>query len=200
MRIGDRLKNAYSNFSTTTQHCLPRTLGRWTRRQSRLVSLSKCLTNTIFSETSSVDGCYQRRSESMGEGPHLRLPEPFAQCDRKVTCARSFRGRLKKLAPHDSDQSLTCRVNTVQKVDVAQRVDELLFLYTNIRPRHQRNKTTMGRIVPSNLLIDYNGSLLGDCSKLLRFPNMVSTLSEGLQSDRLRYARFDSEYMTQIDL
>jgi len=34
----------------------------------------------------------------------------------------------------------TCWVNTVQKVDVAQRVDELLFLYTNIRPRHQRNK------------------------------------------------------------
>jgi hypothetical protein len=120
------------------------------------VSLSKCLTNTIFSETSSVDGCYQRRSESMGEGPHLRLSEPFAQCDQKVTCARSFRGRLKKLAPHDSDQSLTCRVNTVQKVD--------------------------------------------GCSKLLRFRNMVSTLREGLQSDRLRYARFDSEYMIQIDL
>ena len=32
--------------------------------------------------------------------------------------------------------------------DVAQRVDELAFLYTNIRLRHQRNKTTVGRIVP----------------------------------------------------
>jgi hypothetical protein len=29
-------------------------------------------------------------------------------------------------------------------VNVAQRVDELLFLYTNIRLRHQRNKTTVG--------------------------------------------------------
>ncbi len=38
---------------------------------------------------------------------------------------------------------LTCGVNTVQKVDVAQRVDELAFLYTNIRPRHQRNRTTV---------------------------------------------------------
>ncbi|MFZ0940649.1 MAG: hypothetical protein WAN63_14535 [Candidatus Sulfotelmatobacter sp.] len=46
------------------------------------------------------------------------------------------------------------------KVDVAQRVDELLFLYTNIRLRHQRNKTTAGRIVPSHLPTDYNGSLL----------------------------------------
>jgi hypothetical protein len=43
---------------------------------------------------------------------------------------------------------------------VAQRVDELLFLYTNIRLRHQRNKTTVGRIVPSHLPTDYNGGLL----------------------------------------
>ena len=41
---------------------------------------------------------------------------------------------------------------TVQKVDVAQWVDELAFLYTNIRLRHQRNRTTVGRIVPSHLL------------------------------------------------
>ena len=42
---------------------------------------------------------------------------------------------------------------TVQKVDVAQWVDELLaVLYTNIRLRHQRNRTTVGRIVPSHLL------------------------------------------------
>jgi hypothetical protein len=63
-------------------------------------------------------------------------------------------------------------VNIVQKVDVAQRVDELLFLYTNIRLRHQRNKTTVGRIVPSCLLRNYNGGLLGDCSELLRFRNI----------------------------
>ena len=42
------------------------------------------------------------------------------------------------------DRSLTCCVSDVQKVDVAQRVEELLFLYTNIRLRHQRNKTTVG--------------------------------------------------------
>ena len=47
---------------------------------------------------------------------------------------------------------LDLRVNTVRKVDVAQWVDELAFLYTNIRLRHQRNKTTVGRIVPSHLL------------------------------------------------
>jgi hypothetical protein len=29
-----------------------------------------------------------------GEAPHLRLSGPFAQCDQKVTCAGSFRGRL----------------------------------------------------------------------------------------------------------
>jgi len=67
---------------------------------------------------------------------------------------------------------LTCCVNTVQKVDVAQRVDELLFLYTNIRLRHQRNKTTVGRMVPSYLLRDYNAGLLDDCSQLLRFRNI----------------------------
>jgi hypothetical protein len=59
-----------------------------------------------------------------------------------------------------------------EKVDVAQRVDELLFLYTNIRLRHQRNKTTVGRIVPSHLLRNYTGGLLGDCSKLLRSGNI----------------------------
>jgi hypothetical protein len=74
--------------------------------------------------------------------------------------------------PHDSRPNLTCCVNTVQKVDVAQRVDELLFLYTNIRLRHQRNKTTEGRIVPSYLPTDYNGDPLGDCSKLLSFRNI----------------------------
>jgi hypothetical protein len=41
---------------------------------------------------------------------------------------------------------------TVQKVDVAEWVDELAVLYTNIRLRHQRNRTTVGRIVPSHLL------------------------------------------------
>jgi hypothetical protein len=40
------------------------------------------------------------------------------------------------------------------------------------RLRHQRNKTTVGRIVPSYLLRNYNGGLLGDCSKLLRFRNI----------------------------
>jgi hypothetical protein len=30
----------------------------------------------------------------------------------------------------------------------------------------------LGRIVPSYLLRNYNGGLLGDCSKLLRFRNI----------------------------
>jgi hypothetical protein len=34
---------------------------------------------------------------------------------------------------------------TVQKVDVAQWVDDIAFLYMDIRLRHQRNKTTVGR-------------------------------------------------------
>jgi hypothetical protein len=34
---------------------------------------------------------------------------------------------------------------TVPKVDVAQRVDDIAFQYMDIRLRHQRNKTTVGR-------------------------------------------------------
>jgi hypothetical protein len=37
------------------------------------------------------------------------------------------------------------------KKDVAQRVDELAFLYTNIRLRHQRDTAAVGRMVPSYL-------------------------------------------------
>ena len=66
-----------------------------------------------------------------------------------------------------------CCVTTVQKkVDVAQRVDELLFLYTSIRLRLQRNETTVGRIVPSYLLRNYNGGPLGNWSQLLIFQNI----------------------------
>ena len=43
-----------------------------------------------------------------------------------------------------------------------------------MRLRHQRNKATVGRIVPSHLLTYYNGDLLGDCSKWLRFRNQLS--------------------------
>jgi len=78
-------------------------------------------------------------------------------------------GKLSARQSWSRPNYLTCCVNTVQKVDVAQRVDELAFLYTNIRLRHQRNKTTVGRLVPSYLLTDYSGGLLGDCSQLLRF-------------------------------
>jgi hypothetical protein len=34
---------------------------------------------------------------------------------------------------------------TVRKVDVAQWVDDRTFLYMDIRLRHQRNETTVGR-------------------------------------------------------
>jgi hypothetical protein len=34
---------------------------------------------------------------------------------------------------------------TVRKIDVAQWVDDIAFLYMDIRLRHQRNKTTVGR-------------------------------------------------------
>ena len=57
-----------------------------------------------------------------------------------------LRGVLR--TPHESDPSLSCGVNPFEHLDVAQRVDKLLFLYTNIRLRHQRNK------VPSHLLRD----------------------------------------------
>ena len=76
---------------------------------------------------------------------------------------------------------------TVQKVDVAQRVDELLFLYTSIRLRHQRNKTTVGRIVPSYLPRDYNGDLFGDCSRLLRFRNKFDAMWQDLYGCRAGY-------------
>jgi hypothetical protein len=52
------------------------------------------------------------------------------------------------------------REHRSKKVDVAQRVDELLFLYTNVRLRHQRNTTAVGRMVPSYLPTDYSGALL----------------------------------------
>jgi hypothetical protein len=43
-------------------------------------------------------------------------------------------------------------LGVVQK-NVAQRLDELAFL-ANIRLRHQRNRATVGRIVPLYLLRD----------------------------------------------
>jgi hypothetical protein len=43
--------------------------------------------------------------------------------------------------------------------------DELTVLYTNILQRHQRNR------VPSHLLLNCNGGILRDGSKLLRFRN-----------------------------
>jgi hypothetical protein len=75
-------------------------------------------------------------------------------------CIGRLRGRAVQRTPNDSEPEPDLLREPVQKVDVAQRVDELLFLYTNIRLRHQRNKTTVGRIVPSHLPTDYNGGLL----------------------------------------
>jgi hypothetical protein len=79
-------------------------------------------------------------------------------------------------------------------------VDELLFLCTNIRLRHQRNKTTVGRIVPSHLPTDYNGGLLLTAHNCSGFGVWVSTLREGFSATEWRYPRFDSEYMIKIDL
>ena len=66
-------------------------------------------------------------------------------------------------------------VNNVHKVDVAQRVDELLFLYYKYTAAPPEEQTTESRIVPSHLLADYDGVLLGDCSKLLRSRNIVQS-------------------------
>jgi hypothetical protein len=62
---------------------------------------------------------------------------------------------------------------TVQEVDVAQWVDELAVLYTNIRLSHRRNTTTVGRIVLLYPLTDYNGGILRNCSQLLSFRNIL---------------------------
>jgi hypothetical protein len=70
---------------------------------------------------------------------------------------------------------LICCVNTVQKVDVAQRGDELLFLYYKYTAAPPEEQTTESRIVPSHLLADYDGGLLGDCSKLLRVWNIAQS-------------------------
>ena len=75
------------------------------------------------------------------------------------SCSAAAHGSSGRSRRQPRPSYLTCCVNTVQKVDVAQRVDELLFLYTNIRLRH-------------HLPREYNGDLLGDCSKLLRFRNI----------------------------
>jgi len=46
-------------------------------------------------------------------------------------------------------------------------------------------KRAVGRIVPSHLLTEYNGGLLGDCSQLLRFRNIDVHAPWGLQRDRM---------------
>ena len=77
-------------------------------------------------------------------------------------------GRLREggfMNAHDSDRSLSCCVNPFEHLDVAQQVDELLFLHTNIRLRHQRNK------VPLHLLQRLRPWPICDCSQLLRFRN-----------------------------
>jgi hypothetical protein len=43
----------------------------------------------------------------------------------------------------------------------------------------------VGRIVPSYLLRNYNGGLLGDCSKLLRFRNIDVHAREGFSANRM---------------
>jgi len=100
------------------------------------------------------------------------------------------------------DRSLTCCGNPVQKVDVAQRVDGLLFLYTNIRLRHQRNRTTVGRIVPSHLPTGYNGGLLVTAQNCSGFGILgVGAWSGASARPNGGYARrFNSKYMIQIDL
>ena len=113
---------------------------------------------------------HESRESSRAESRAASGAGTAAGSDRIALAKCSFRsGGRSDNCENSEDRSLTCCLNTVQKVDVAQRVDELLFLYTNIRLRHQRNKTTVGRTVPSHLLTDYNGGPLGDCSKLLRF-------------------------------
>jgi hypothetical protein len=53
----------------------------------------------------------------------------------------------------------TCSVNTVQKVDVAQRMDEPNFPVYEFGGA-TRGKKRRGRIVPSHLLAGYNGAYL----------------------------------------
>jgi hypothetical protein len=77
---------------------------------------------------------------------------------------------------------------TVQKVDVAQWVDELAVLNTNIRLRQRRSTTTVGRIVPSYLLTDYNGGILGNCSQLLSFRNILGMVRALLTIEEVRAA------------
>ena len=55
---------------------------------------------------------------------------------------------------------------------MAQWVDEPAVLYTNIRLRHQRNKTTVGRWFLHISQTNYNGGIPGDCSQLLSFRNI----------------------------
>jgi len=90
---------------------------------------------------------------------------------------------MKKVSTATAKQSR----NFSEEVDVAQRVDEVAFLvyeYTAAPPEEQ---TTVGRIVPSNLLRNYNGGPLGDCSQLLRSWNKygVSTLRGGFSANRM---------------
>jgi len=68
---------------------------------------------------------------------------------------------------------------TVRKVDVAQWVDDIAFLYMDIRLRHQRKQNDRGSMVPSHLLTSYTGGIPGDCSKLLRFQNIQRRYATG---------------------
>jgi len=85
---------------------------------------------------------------------------------------------------HDSDRSLSCCVNPFEHLDVAQQVDELLFLHTNIRLRHQRNK------VPLHLLGDYNVGLFVTAHNCSGFGISSGTLRHG---GRLRIFRLQCD-------
>ena len=50
-----------------------------------------------------------------------------------------------RIVPISASNAAFLSVMAVRKVDVAQWVDDVAFLYMDIRLRHQRNKTTVGR-------------------------------------------------------
>ena len=57
-------------------------------------------------------------------------------------------------------------------------MDDVTFLYMDIRLRHQRNKTTVGRWL-LHILTSYTGGIPGDCSKLLSFRNIKKAIRTG---------------------
>jgi hypothetical protein len=85
----------------------------------------------------------------------LARPSDSHRKGQNVEVVSRLRGRAVQRTPHESDRSLTCCVNSVQKVDVAQRVDELtspVYKYTAAPPEEQNDRGSNSSFISAKRL------------------------------------------------